>query len=81
MVGGWQLQGTWKVFCGPVKTRSALAGQVVLGTKTVTFVVWFAGMAPSGGVKVMPLIPLLDEDQLRLRRLSRLVNVAVQFQP
>ena len=58
-----QCQGTRVVYPGPVKLRTALAGQLVFGTEIVTWTDSPGNNLPCDGLKVMPLIPLADTFQ------------------
>src|SRR5712692_358414 len=79
-VGDAQLQVTWTIFAGPVKTRSMCAGQTVFaGTKTVTGLAWPGERGPCDWLK---LAPVLEADQSRLLwLLASLITVTKQVQP
>ena len=69
-IAGVQFHGTSMVFRGPIRTKMALAGQVLPGTKMVTDTLPLGGRVPFGGVKVIPAVPLLEVDQFSGRRIS-----------
>src|SRR5215470_11513508 len=64
-LGGAQLQSTLVALPGPVKVKSAWAGQAVFGIETLTCAVWPGDRVPLACENVTPLTPPLDADQFR----------------
>src|SRR5436305_6931941 len=66
----------------PLNVNVALAGQAVFGTTTLTVAGCPAVKVPLGGLKVMPLMPLLDAFQFRIPWSPGLaLNFTVQDHP
>ena len=61
-----QLQVALTVLLGDVNVRVALLGQTVFGMEIVTGVVCPEAKLPFAGEKLIPSMPLLDVDQLKL---------------
>jgi hypothetical protein len=80
-LGGVQLHGTVVVLVGPLKLKTALAGQLVCGTVIFTCIVCPDSSNPFVGKNVMPDTPLLDADQYKVLCALRLLNVAGHIQP
>ena len=64
-LGGAQLQSTLAALPGPVKVKSAWAGQAMFGIVMLTCAVWPGDRVPLACENVTPLTPLLDAVQFR----------------
>lgn len=65
-LGAAQFQFALTVLLGDVNVRVAWPGQVVFGMVIVTGVVCPEDKVPLAGEKLIPVMPLLDVDQLKL---------------